>query len=204
MTHTGILLGLGVAWALALSASPAPVAAECSRELPMPAFSDVAPTASRVIVGTVVAFIDPPPGEPEHQGAFRLRVDEVLRGAAPEVMEVQGLRTRVPRGQGACIVNPIIYANLGDVMAIALHGDLEGVDHPVNAVAWIEGEGWLAQGDPERLTLEEIRRVTDPEGATTDGRVAWLEWLSQPMRTLIVALLDEMIHVTDAAPSPSP
>jgi len=156
---------LGVAATAAFPASP--VLAECARQTnAFPSFADVAPTAEQVVIGTVVRQTS---GEPLTV-AFELRVDEVLRGDAPPIIEVSGLRSGLPlQGTSACRGDAQLFARVGNVLAIAIDGRYEGRHH-VNTVAWIDGRPndlVLA----ESLTRGQVRRAaaTLPSTSTSSA-----------------------------------
>ena len=144
-----------------LIGSAAPVAAECGgMTTPFPRFTEIAASAERVVIGTVILDLADPnalPGVSTSLAYYRVRVDEVLRGRAPETIDIRALRTRVPV-QGSCPEIPLIYANIGDVMAIAWGATMDGVDHRVNTAAWIVATGPMNNYREQHLTLAEARR----------------------------------------------
>jgi hypothetical protein len=86
----------------------APALAECvEQQNVMPNFRHVAPTARRIVIGTVERprqnYPEPlywPPSE------FDLRISEVVRGAAREVIHVKQLRSGLPLvGFSSCIAS---------------------------------------------------------------------------------------------------
>ncbi len=80
---------------LCLSIS-APALSECGAQVNRwPAFSEVAPSARRISVGTVRERPGFDDGHP-FTTVFPVRVEEVLRGSAPEILEVSGLRSGLP------------------------------------------------------------------------------------------------------------
>lgn len=160
----GMTVGVG----LSLFAST-PAFAECDRQPNRwPAFSEVAPSAERIVVGTVIGpSVSHIPG-PYYVG-LDVRVNQVLRGPATERIAVNALRSGLPlTGPGSCRQNANLYARVGDVIAFAFEGRLPGVDGRVNTAAWIEGRphALLVPG-PQRLTLDEVRYVASlPDTAT--------------------------------------
>lgn len=162
---TGTVLAAG----LCLGVS-APAFAECmGQPNRWPAFADVAPTAERIIVGTVVEHTGFDRGSLNLVG-YRVSVDEVLRGPAHESVEVNGLKSGLPLvGSGSCRQNAYLYARVGDVIAFAFDGRLPGVAGPVNTAAWIEGRPRRnSVPGPQLLTLAEVRYFTTlPETATS-------------------------------------
>ncbi|MDQ3447616.1 MAG: hypothetical protein M3432_00355 [Chloroflexota bacterium] len=79
------------------------------------------------------------------------------------------LRSGIPlQGSPACRRDAYLYARVGDVIAVAFDGRLPGVPNLTTTAAWIEGRphGSLVPG-PERLTIEEVRRLASlPDTAT--------------------------------------
>jgi hypothetical protein len=135
VTRFGIVVALA---GVALVGSSAPSLAECvSQPNRFPDFAGVAPTARTVVIGTVVASQREDPTEATV--LFSLRVDEVIRGDPPAVMDIEGLRSGLPvRGAEACRENAFLYVQVGDVVALALDGHLGRRFH-INTAAWIEG-----------------------------------------------------------------
>src|SRR5688500_19693594 len=116
------ILGAATVLGILLAIPAAPAAAECMRQVNRwPEFDSVAPTARRVVVGTVLKTNRL---EPVEIGAvFTVLVEEVLRGEAPRVLLVDGLRSgRELRGSPACRVNSWVNARPGDRIAIAFRG----------------------------------------------------------------------------------
>ncbi len=128
-----------------LAGAAAPSLAECvSQPNRFPRFTDVAPTAETVVIGTVVESKSEDPTEATV--LFGLRVDHVLRGDPPATMEIEGLRSGLPvRGAEGCRENAFLYVRVGDVIALALDGQLDGRTG-VNTAAWIEGR-------PDRILM---------------------------------------------------
>ncbi len=87
--------GTAVALTLCVTTSGAALA-ECGGQTNRwPAFSDVAPSAQRIIVGTVIEHTGFDRGSPNLVG-YRVGVEEVLRGPAAESIEVNGLKSGLP------------------------------------------------------------------------------------------------------------
>jgi hypothetical protein len=149
------LLFVGSIVALFL-ASTSPTAAECGFPLtPMPPFDKVAARAERIVVGQVIDDLERSPGDPMSDAplvAFRLEVQEVIRGSAPDTLDILALRTRAPN-TSRCPDVPFVYATVGDVIAIAFNGRMPGVRHPVTAAAWIEGQ-------PDRYLVPQAQQLT--------------------------------------------
>lgn len=140
-----------------------------------PAFKNIAPTARRVVVGTVTESLSPAHpdlrawqyGLTDPSDKFRLRVDEVLRGAAPEIIEVRRLRSGLPLRdkRPGC---RYLTAKVGDRIAIAYRGRLKGATGRYTTVAWIEGRPGISGEPAERLSLGRIRSLSghEPDGST--------------------------------------
>ena len=109
---------------------------------PAPSFRRGVGSAETVVVGEVTAAkLLPDDGFARD---FTLRVDHVLRGVAPPVMELRDVVMQPCAG--------VILVNAGDVIAIAF-GARE-FDTDVNAVAFLRGAP--SRGDIERLTLADV------------------------------------------------
>lgn len=128
-----------------LGASTAPSLAECTGQPNrFPHYAEVAPTARTVVIGTVVGSQSEDPTEATV--LFSLRVDDVLRGHPPVTMDIKGLRSGLPvRGAEGCRENAFLYVHVGDVIALALDGRLDGRTG-ISTAAWIEGR-------PDRLLM---------------------------------------------------
>ncbi len=160
---------VALALLLALLIVPAarPVAADhgCTRA-PWPSFREVAPTARRVVVGTVSEDLWRTDA-PQRTYWFTLDVDEVLRGSSPARLEIKSLRSGLPRRivtDPHCEEYPMLWTNVGKRIAIAFDGRVPGIAKRVSTVAFIDP----AQGrqGAERLTLRQARRAT---GTAPDG-----------------------------------
>jgi hypothetical protein len=143
-----LALGVGVA---------SPVLAECTLQTnAFPRFRDVAPKAETVVIGTVIEELR---GHEGTVATFRLRVDEVLRGDPPATLDILGLRSGLPlEGSQSCRENAFLYARVGDVLALALDGRLDGRDG-VNTAAWIEGRPASPIESNRKLTRAAVRRA---------------------------------------------
>jgi hypothetical protein len=152
--------------AAATLAASGPVLGECSSNSAntWPAFEQVAPRAETVIVGRVVrsAAHDRDPLDNPHTTVFTVKVEDVLRGKAPATIEFNGLRSGVPlRGERTCRQSSVLYAKLGDRIAVAFGGRIPGVKGPVTTAAWIEGLPNNAIADPGlgTMDLNDVRRL---------------------------------------------
>jgi hypothetical protein len=168
---------VGVALELA---APAPARAECTVSEPWPSFRQVAPSADRIIVGTVTWN----PGG-RFNNRFTLNVDEVLRGKAPESIEFKAFVSGMPVvrcDDGALRVRK----RVGQRMAIAYGGHVPSVKGPINTVAFIKpSRPTFINPNLERLTIEEVRQIarmpaTDTAAPTAGGTPA----ASAPMLAL--------------------
>ncbi len=138
-------------YASVLLAVPTPAAAECGRYDPWPSFRDVAPSAKTVVSGEVVTAHRS--DSADRAIIFDVRVDEVYRGDAPAVLRVDALRTGLP---AYYCDQSYLRTYVGNVIALALDGRVDGFDGPVNTVAWLEGR-------PDRFSTPEVERVTEDE-----------------------------------------
>ena len=148
-----VMLLLALLLAAVLGAPPAHAACDG----PAPSFSRGVGSAETVVVGEVTAAKPLP--DDGFARDFTLRVDHVLRGVAPPVMELRDVAMQPCAG--------VILVNAGDVIAIAF-GARE-FDQDVNAVAFLRGV--LSRADIERLTLADVFSLagqplpTDPSGS---------------------------------------
>jgi hypothetical protein len=170
-----------------LLASGVPALAECvNQDNIWPKFTDVAPTAQRIVIGRVIQGADQFEGG-YHVG-YRMAIQNVLRGSAPAEMEIHGLRSGVPLiGSVACQEDAYLAGKVGHVIAIAFHGHVAGVPGRVTTAAWIEGRPDEHAFGAQRLTLAQVRHAaglpdtaTDAADATeaaADGSPATTVWL---------------------------
>jgi len=175
---------------LALALMPSgPVAAECIGPwTPMPSFTAVAPSAERVILGTVIQDLEDPQGlEAEGGGitpSFVIAVDTVLRGPDPgPTLTLDLVATGVPQSE-ECGGRPTVFATPGDRIAVAFEGRLPGHRRPITAAAWIEGQpDALGAPDAEVLTMAEVRDAitrmpdTSTAGVAEPSLATILKWL---------------------------
>lgn len=148
-----VVLSLALLLAAVLAAPPAHAACDG----PAPSFSRGVESAETVVVGEVTAAERL--RDVGFARDFTLRVDRMLRGVAPPVMELRDVVMQPCAG--------VILVNVGDVIAIAF-GARE-FDQDVNAVAFLRGVP--SRGDIERLTLADVFSLagqplpTDPDGS---------------------------------------
>ena len=119
-----------------------PVAADCNG--PYPSFTAVAPTANRIVYGTVVRV------EPIDAGwstRFRLRGWSILGGLRPTEVWVRGVLSQPCSGP--------LLARVSDRIAIAFDGVAFDTKVPANAIAWIGGQPPDMVGI-ELLTVAEV------------------------------------------------
>jgi hypothetical protein len=160
--RTWLTASLGMVTMLLMLTTPA--LAECPGQPNLwPKFSEVAPSANRIVVGTVVDARGGPVST-----IFDLHVDAVLRGTAPEVIEIDGLRSGAPLvGGPTCEKSAVLYARNGDVIAIAYGGRVAGVSNRVTTAAWFQGRPYVLDPGAQSLTLADIRRLARlPDTAT--------------------------------------
>ncbi len=144
------------------------VVAECDG--PVPSFGDVAPTAGQVIIGDVVAIQSGglwPPDADGRSSRFTLQVRYVLAGDAPATMEIRDLPTQ------PCA--PVMFAAVGDRVALALDGMDFDPPIPVNTIAWIRGTSPDVIGI-ETMTVGEVFALFGLQAPATST-------ISGPVRT---------------------
>ena len=116
-----------------------PAAAECTGQTNRwPSFEQIAPTAKRIVIGTVTS------DNPEFPGgasvAFTLDIEEVLRGPEIATMNVDSLRSGVRlRGEDSCRRDATLRAAKGDRIVIAFDGKRPGRKGRVSSAVWLEG-----------------------------------------------------------------
>jgi len=162
--HLRSIVVAAMALGLCLAAG-GPVLAECmDQRNRWPTFAEVAPSAQRIVVGTVGGDLHGYASSPW----FDLRVDEVLRGSSPATVEIRRLVSGVPlTGEQSCRDDAVLYARRGDVIAIAYDGRLAGVAGPVTTVAWVRGDPDPFVVGAQRLTLAAVRNLASlPQTAT--------------------------------------
>jgi len=101
-------------------------------------------------------------------------VDEVVRGAAPDELEIRGLKSGLPLvGSQGCRQNAMLHADTGDVLAIAFDGTVDGRTG-VNTAAWISGERSVRGASD--LSLAEMKRFARalPDTGIASSQVAAL------------------------------
>ncbi len=176
----------GTAAALALAGLvglPAPASAECIGPwTPMPSFTAVAPSAERVVVGTVIRNLENTQGLEEFGGvtaSFVLEIDTVLRGRDPgDALTMDVVRTGVPQ-TGEC-GSPTVFAVVGDRIAVAFDGRLPGHRRLITAAAWIDNKPYeLDVMEAEVLTMAEVRHALArmPDTSTVEATQSWLATL---------------------------
>jgi hypothetical protein len=135
----------------------------------------IAPSAQRIIVGTVVEDLtgsEPvsDTGEYLPSAWFVLRVDEVLRGTAPDTLVIRRLPSGVSlKRYPSCGGTALLSARVGDVIAIAYRGHRPGQSRLLNTAAWIEGAPRPDfMRDAQQLSLAQVRRLAArlPETST--------------------------------------
>jgi hypothetical protein len=173
--RSAILLFIATLLAIALAGQLAPpVRAECDG--PHPAFERTVATARRLVIGEVVAVRPGGRWEVDDFGVssrFNVRVDVVLRGGSPPVLEIDDVMTQ------PCAA-PLV-ARRGDRVLLALDGSDFVPPMPANMIAWIGGEPVRDAGFETRLSLQEAfalvgRPVPEPNAPESgpDGGAALL------------------------------
>lgn len=175
-----------------------PVAAECvGQPNRWPEFSEVAPTAKRIVVGTVVQSARRDPTEPTP--VFTLRVDEILRGSAPESIEVRSLRSGLPlAGDRACRRDATLYANVGDVVALAYRGKTAQSGARVTTVAWLGGRPGRLNPGAERSTLADVRRLAGAGPVPTVSEHTTAPFA--PWSEFVLRVIDRLTQVARGLP----
>ena len=178
---TGVLAAATFA-VVALIGTPRPVAAECTSGFDRwPPFRELAPSATRIVVGTVVAAYDY--DSADNAIRFRFGVDEVLRGASPSVIE---FRTPIPAADAhICPGDSLLRVGIRDVIALAYDSRTAGRSERVSAAAFISRPRapWCMPGI-ERLSLAEVRRLAALPRTDTETSPASSE---TPLAALAIA-----------------
>jgi hypothetical protein len=138
-----------------------PALAECIGP-PWPSFTEVAPSAKSVFVGTVVDVFRP---NRSSNNWFTLRVDEVLRGKAPALVDFEAFESGL--SSPGCDPYFVQVGGVGERYAFALDARVADAPDRVNAVALIKSD----DADPltpgaEELSLTKVRRLA---GQAADG-----------------------------------
>jgi len=136
---SALLLGTGLLMIVA-----GPVAAECDG--PIPPFREYAPTANRIVIGTVTR-IDRTNDAFGRSPRFTLRVTDVLRGPQVRTLEVRDLAYLPCSGSW-------IQAALGEQIALAIGA--HGFDPPITfaTMAWIRATAPVSAED--QMTRAEV------------------------------------------------
>ena len=152
---------LSIASALAtllLGAMVAPVGAE-AEYAPAP-FWSVLSRARQIVIGDVVAVQSGGQVDPSIDGRssrFTLQVRYVLRGTAPNAMEIWNLPSQRR--------DEVVSARQGDRIVLALDGTDASATIRANAVAWIKGEP--PGSDFETVDVGEVFAITGRDPADT-------------------------------------
>lgn len=153
----GLMLALVIV--LGMGASH-PVGAACPPTESWPPFIDIAVDARRVVIGTVT--------EAEDGVATQLRVEEILRGDSRRIIDLAMLRSRLGPDADACSFDAAIPARVGDRLAIAFRGRLDG-QRGLDSVARLDADESGSEADDiTRLTTPQVRLLLGHEanGAT--------------------------------------
>jgi len=134
-----------------LAAHAMPASAECVEFDEWPSFRELAPDAPRVVIGRVSSA-----SSKDSAGnaiGFRLEVQEVPRGKAPDVIDFEGIRPPAP----LVCRDSVLRVHIGDVIALAMS---HASRHDVAAVAFVEGrpDRDLLPG-VEIISRQDVRRL---------------------------------------------
>ncbi len=171
-------------------APPASSLAECLIVSRWPSFTDAAPSARRIILGTVVA------GQSNATDHFVLRVDDELRGEAQDMIEFLRFRSLAPTPQ--CPAESVLRAKVGDHLAIAYGARMKGLDHRIRAVAFVSPSApdSLMRG-AEQLDLIELYRIAGQD-------LSLLEQVILSIKYDILSAVDALMLATTAALQATP
>jgi len=135
-----------------------PARAECSGDAnAWPAFTEVAPSAKRIFVGTVTEGLG---RGLRWFGWYRVRVDETLRGPQSDTRDIYFIISGLPpTGSKACRQNRYLEARVGDVIAFAFGGRIAGVRGSIRTAAWLETRPSPYNPGIERLSLAQVRKA---------------------------------------------
>lgn len=170
-----------VAAIVALLLAASPVAAECTRLDRWPSFRDAVRSAGTIVIGEVIdgaaeSWLD----------TFTFRVDEVIRGTAPQVMHIHQLRSGLPLS--ICPSDSFAYVMKGDHLALALDALAADGKTRINAIAYVQGspDDFLMPG-VGRLSAAKVRELAGLP--STDAIAEAARPSSPPLFVLPSALL---------------
>jgi hypothetical protein len=111
--------------------APSPAAAECSISDPWPQMREAAPSARRVVIGTVrdVEVERRRPTDRREVTGFTLEVTDDVKGSGPASIRLPAVAT-----DGGCIGSRL-WVRDGERIAVAFGGRAKGIAGPVSAVA---------------------------------------------------------------------
>lgn len=148
----GLMLALVMVLAMGVSR---PAGAACPPTESWPPFIDIALDAHRVVIGTVT--------DSEDGVATQLRVEEILRGDSRRVIDLAMLRARLGPDPGACPFDAAIPARVGDRLAIAFRGQLDG-QRGLDSVARLDADEPDSEADDiTHLTTPQVRLLLGHE-----------------------------------------
>jgi hypothetical protein len=174
-----------------LGTATRPAAAGCPAIDSWPAFTDVAEQARRVVIGTVTAVAT--------DGAVTaVRVEEILRGAAPRRLTPVTLRARPAEADVACPLTLAPDAMVGDRLALAFSGRTDGWSGRLDGAALLDAPpDHPNRSMLERLSTPQVRLLLghEPNGSTVaapSGTRALFEegLIEQLLRSLPGGLFD--------------
>jgi hypothetical protein len=130
---------------------PGTASAECTQLSPWPSFTRSAPHAATILVGTVTWT----PGG-INNSRFVLRVDEVLRGRAPDEIEFNAFHPGVR--QPICPEDSsLVVHSVGERLAIAYRARMPGQKHSFTSVAFVR------PSRPNLFLLPEMERLSEAQ-----------------------------------------
>ena len=138
--------------------TPPPAAAECSIPDPWPQMREAAPSARRVVIGTVrdAEVERRRPTDRREVTGFMLEVSDDVKGSGPASIRLPAVATDT-----GCIGSRL-WVREGDRIAVAFGGRAKGIAGPVSAVAFMGDEPGRVRGRPNHpMSMMEV--VTAPQ-----------------------------------------
>lgn len=174
---SSLLVSLLVAGSVGFT-SASPVVAECPSHDPWPRMREAAPSAKRVVIGTVREATTEQlwEGGPRASTDIRLEVTEHVKGGGADLIDLGAVTTK-----GNCITSRL-WVKEGDRIAVAFGGRADGIAGPVSSVAFVGREPRRSNGrSMERVSVKQVRQLAAlPAGPLLffvaddgGGRVLW-------------------------------